>query len=249
MCSPLARALWWIGVCCAGALAVVGGLALRGPGLLAVGVGGMLAACTAAGLARESATPQLRSTLEAAVQAAGWTLGGLLVLAGIAALAGGVVAAVWVGAVLAVLLVRTGLRRRSPAAGGPGARPAVAPQEPSGAEVLILSMPSSEAEPTSGRSDTAAGAARLLPPVADLSTRELGQEWTRTTAALARRLEPAVRECLVHRRGEALDELERRDPDGFGRWIAAGPVSGSDPAEYVRGARRLGGPQAETGAA
>jgi hypothetical protein len=249
MRGPFTRALWWIGVCCAGALGVAGGLALRGPGLVAVGVGGMLAACTAAGLARESATPQLRSTLECAVQAAAWTLGGLLVLAGIAALAGGVVAALSVGAALAVLLVRSGLRHRSPAAGGTGARPAVMPPWPGAAEAPAPAVPPSDGEPTSGRSDIAAGAARLLPPVAELSTRELGVEWTRTTAVLAGRLEPAVRESLVRRRGEALDELERRDPDGFGRWIAAGPVSGSDPADYVRGAPRFGGPPAESDAA
>jgi hypothetical protein len=243
----LTRALWWIGVVCAGALAVAGGLALRGPGLVAVGVGGLLAGCTAAGLARESATPRLLSTLESAVQAAAWTVGGLLVAAGVAALAGGVVAVLSVGAALAVLLVRAGLRRRHGTAGGPVVRSTAMPGWASGAEVLLLSVPPSDDEPAPGRPDTAAGVARLLPPVTELSTRELGQEWARTTLALAGRLEPAVRASLVHRRGEALDELERRDPDGFGRWIAAGPAS--DPAEYVRGAPRLGGPQAESDAA
>jgi hypothetical protein len=247
MRGRLTRALWWIGVVCAGALGVAGALALRGPGLVAVGVGGLLAACTAAGLARESATPRLLSTLESAVQAASWTVGGLLVLAGIAALAGGVVVALSVGAMLAVLLVRAGLRRRHVVAGGPVTGSTATRQWTSGAEVLLLAVPPSDDEPVPGPSDTATGAARPLPPVAELSTRELGQEWARTTVALAGRLEPAVRESLVHRRGETLDELERRDPEGFGHWIAAGPAS--DPAEYVRGAPRLGGPQAESDAA
>jgi hypothetical protein len=76
--------------------------------------------------------------------------------------------------------------------------------------------------------------------VPQLSTRALGQEWVRTSGVLAGRLDPAVRAALVRRRQEALDELELRDPDGFARWLIAGPVPGSDPAEYVRRDRTAG---------
>jgi hypothetical protein len=71
-------------------------------------------------------------------------------------------------------------------------------------------------------------------PVPQLSTRALGQEWVRTSAVLAGRLDPAMRAALVRRREEALDELELRDPVGFARWLLDGPVPGSDPADYVR---------------
>jgi hypothetical protein len=84
-------------------------------------------------------------------------------------------------------------------------------------------------------------------PVAALSTRALGQEWVRTTAALAGRLSPAARASLVGRREEALDELERRDSDGFARWLVAGP--GSDPADFVRDGPARRGPVADTDAA
>ena len=77
-----------------------------------------------------------------------------------------------------------------------------------------------------------------------LTTRALGDEWLRTTAALTGRLTPAARAALVTRREEALDELERRDPDGFDRWLAAGPVRGSDPADFVRGGPARRGPVA-----
>jgi hypothetical protein len=70
-------------------------------------------------------------------------------------------------------------------------------------------------------------------PVGALPTEVLGREWLRTTAALAGRLEPTARQTIVRRREETLDELERRDPGGFARWLAAGP--GSDPAQFVRG--------------
>jgi hypothetical protein len=243
--GPLARVPTWVGLGCAGFLAVAGGLALRGPGLVAVGVGGLLAGCTAAGLAREATQPQPRSTVESAVQAAAWTVCGLLVVAGIAALAGGVVAALSVGAALAVLLVRLG--RRRPAAGSPVVRSSVTPQWPPAAEVLLRPVPPAEGAESSGRLE-GIGMARVLPPVAGLTTRELGREWARTTHALAGRLNTGVRASLVQRREQTLDELERRDPEGFSRWLAVGPVVGSDPADYVRGGPRLDGP-AETDAA
>jgi hypothetical protein len=42
-----------------------------------------------------------------------------------------------------------------------------------------------------------------------------------------------VRHALVDRRLQALDELERRDPAGFARWLADGATVDSDPARYV----------------
>jgi len=104
------------------------------------------------------------------------------------------------------------------------------PQRPVTGEVVRLPVAQHPA-----RLEEAAGAAHLLPPVSTLTTRALGEEWVRTTAELAGWLSPAARASLVSRRQEALDELERRDPDGFERWLAAGPAGGSDPAEFVRG--------------
>jgi hypothetical protein len=238
--GPLARVLIWTGLGCAGFLALAGGLALWGPGLVAVGVGGLLAAGTAAGIARESTAATRRSTVESAVQAAGWTVCGLLVLAGVSALAGGVVAAFAVLAVLLVLLIRWGRSGRLAAAAG---HPLGAPRAPTGSPVRLLPVP-----PPDGAEAPWQEPVPSLAPVTDLPTRELGREWTRTTQALAGRLDPRVRALLVQRRQETLDELERRDTDGFARWLAVGPVADSDPADYVRGDRRQDG-AAETDAA
>ena len=90
---------------------------------------------------------------------------------------------------------------------------------------------------------------RDLPPVASLSTEELGQEWLESTAALTGRLDPDRRAAVVRRRQEALDELERRDPAGFLRWLNGGPVPDRDPAAYVRGRRPAGESAAGTDAA
>jgi hypothetical protein len=95
----------------------------------------------------------------------------------------------------------------------------------------------------------AAEPAGLLPPVTALTTAELGQEWTRTTAILAGPVGAAARAVLVARREETLDELERRDPAGFARWLAAGPTLSSDPADYVHGGPLRGDPAADTDAA
>ena len=57
--------------------------------------------------------------------------------------------------------------------------------------------------------------------------------------------------CVVERAATdaGLDELERRDPAGFERWLAAGPTLASDPAGYVRGGPLRGDPAADTDAA
>ena len=235
--APLRQVLMWAGVLLCGGLAVAGGLALRGPEVVAVGVAGVLAGCMAAGIARESpARSRTRSTLETAASVGATTVGVLLIVAGIAALAGGAVAALAVGAVLLVVLVLRLTRGRGSAA-SPTAGRAAAPAHP----VAPTAVPQVRPQ--------AAELAGLLPPVSVLTTGELGQEWTRTTAILAGPLPAPAREALVTRREEALDELERRDPAGFARWLAAGPGLSSDPADYVHGGPLRGDPAADTDAA
>jgi hypothetical protein len=223
--ARLPRLLLWTGLLCGGVVAVAGGLALRGPEFVAVGVAGVLAGCMTAGIARETPGAHRRSTIEAAATAGAATVLALLGLAGIAALAGGAVATLTlVVGVLATLAARVALSRR--AAGPVGRR----------------SAPVASHGPGADR------------PVAVLSTAELGQEWLRTTQVLACPLEPAARQAIVLRRQQSLDELERRDPAGFERWLLTGPAPGSDPAEFVRGGpaseRPLqGDPAADTDAA
>ncbi|MFD2091716.1 hypothetical protein [Blastococcus deserti] len=238
--GPFVRLLRWSGVLGAGVLALVGGLGLRGPGLVAVGVAALLAAGTAAGITRDDPGHDRRAVLESAVQAAAWTAGILLTLAGVAAVAGGLVAVlVGAGAAIAWLLTRI------PWSGRPTGRSSPAPAAPSwptGVEVLVLPVPvEEEARPRVG--DAASSSVSVL------TTPALGREWMRTTVALGRRLSPAERQALVRRREETLDELERRDPAGFARWLADGPAPGSDPAAYVRGRPVQGDPAAGTDAA
>jgi hypothetical protein len=220
--APLVRSALIVAVPVAAALAVAGALALRVPGLITMLVAAVLVGAVTAGMVGEAPGGGSRAALDAGARAAGWTAGALLVLTGVAALAGGLVAvlagAAAGAAVLAVRLRRAGL------VGGAAAPARTAP---------VRSAPGAPAGPT-----------LLMPPVGGLGTRALGDEWLRTTALLDARLDPVIRRALVARRETLLDELERRDPAGFARWLADGPGPASDPAEHVRDL-----PAAGTGAA
>ncbi len=195
--GPLPRLLLWTGAVAGAGLAVVGGLALRPPGLVAVGLAAVVSACLAAGVARESRAGQ-QSVVDAAWKAGAATVAVLLVLSGTAVLGGAVLTLVVAGGAVGtwtvVWLVRSSPRTSLSAVAGTG-RPAVP-----------------------------------LPPVSALSTEALGQEWVRTTTALSGPLDARTREAIVLRREQTLDELERRDPDGFARWLSGLPLAGSDPS-------------------
>lgn len=232
--ASLPRVLMWALVLLCGLVGLAGGLALRGPEIVAVGVAGVLAGCMAAGITRETPVgSRRRSTLEAAASTGAATVGVLLLIAGVTALAGGAVAFLTVGVAVAAVLVARLVRARRPAA--PAVDPTGVTRHPSAVRPV--------------RPQGVGELASLLPPVAVLTTAELGHEWTRTSAVLIGPLDAAAREALVARRQEALDELERRDPAGFDRWLAAGPTLSSDPAGYVRGGPLRGDPAADTDAA
>ena len=197
--GPLPRLLFGLGVGVGAALAVVGGLALRPPGLVAVGLAATVSACLAAGVARES-RPGRVAVVDAAWKAGVATVVVLLVLSGTAVLGGAVLTLLVAGAAAGTWTVLWLLRSPRGAAGSPTAvAPARHPAVP-------------------------------LPPVSTLSTGDLGREWVRTTTALSGPLDARTREEIVLRRQQTLDELERRDPEGFARWLSGLPLAGSDPS-------------------
>lgn len=218
-----ARLLRWLGVLCAGVLAVLGGLGMEPAGRVSVGVAGLLAGCIAAAITRDAPGNGGRSVVESAVQTAAWTVGALLTLAGVAVLAGGVLAVMAAAAVGTWLVIRA--TRSSWRSGAARTTP---PWPANGVEVLFLPVPPPGSPRGSAPTVGTAGLAALPTPA-------LGREWLRTTEALRGRLSPAERQALVRRRAETLDELERRDPAGFARWLAGGPAPGTDPADYVHG--------------
>jgi MFS family permease len=72
------------------------------------------------------------------------------------------------------------------------------------------------------------------PPDADgLTTPELCRAWQRSYLALIDVPEGPVREDIAAWRRSLLDELERRDPIGFDKWLRDGARAGSDPGRYL----------------
>jgi hypothetical protein len=233
-----------------GGLGLVGSVSLRGPGAAAVVLAAIAAACVGAGMARASVPVNSRSaTVAAAWRAAVGAVAVLLVFFGAAVLAGGaarVVVLIWAAAVvLAGWLRRTDRRRARPGTrpigAVPGGRPAARPLvDPSSRRSRHPSARRGGRPPVSPPfpdrpPEVPAPLSGPGPDLPRLSTEALGQEWLRTSAALESTGDPAMREQVVQRRVAALDELERRDPAGFARWLAAGATVDSDPAQYLRG--------------
>jgi hypothetical protein len=78
-------------------------------------------------------------------------------------------------------------------------------------------------------------AAEQPPPLTfeALSTPELCLAWRRSYLALLDVTSYPARCDIVRMREWLLDELERRDRDGFTRWLDTGARAGSDPGRYL----------------
>ncbi|WP_137161089.1 hypothetical protein [Blastococcus sp. CCUG 61487] len=205
-------------------LAVAGALALEGSAIVAL----LVVTAAVGGAAAGAAWAESQVTTSARVagaRAAAWTAGGLLVVCG-AALLVGMTVTVLAGALLVLALVLV----RRPAPGGV-THTAPPPAEPEGPVVL---SPLHPAAPVFRPFFTDDGARAVLLQVRASSSQALGEEWLDLSAQLDSSPEPATRQALAARRTLVLDELERRDPDGLARWLAAGAPRGVDPADYVR---------------
>jgi len=224
----LARVSLVLAVALATGLAVVGGISLHGEGVVAVVLAGVTAGCLTA-IARDR-SPGRRTAADAAWRAAVGTVVALLAFAGSLAVAGPA----------APVLVVLGLGLVGPAwwarrAAPPVVRPPAAATRPAGP---ASPHPAARRGPhPSGRGIVPAGGppSAVLPPAAGMPVEELTREWRRTAAVLEHAVDPAARALVVRRRGEVLDELERRDPAGFARWLAGGASAEEYPVRHLRG--------------
>ena len=80
-------------------------------------------------------------------------------------------------------------------------------------------------------------AARIeaLPDPTRFSTAELVQAWRSSHVSLRRARTVGEKVQVAARRQRYIDEFERRDRQGFERWLASGAQAGSDPAAFVSG--------------
>lgn len=85
---------------------------------------------------------------------------------------------------------------------------------------------------------TASAWTPLPPPIpANMSIRQLCLAWNRTYFVLIDLPPGRYRADVVQVRERLLDEIERRDPEGFLRWLDTGARAGSDPGRYLAGDR------------
>lgn len=75
-----------------------------------------------------------------------------------------------------------------------------------------------------------------------LSNDELCHAWRASHRALLMSHDAEVQSRIAAARGRYLDELQRRDPDGFERWLASGEAGSSDPGRYLTDPA-VGGPE------
>jgi hypothetical protein len=165
-----------------------------------------MAAALAAGVAAGATDKGRAAAADAAWKSAAVTVAAIVLIAGLTVLAGGAVAAI-AGAGSAVVVAVALLLRAHPARTVWWKR--------GGPQALWPD--------------------RSAVPVSHLPTSALASEWRRTSAAWPGQLDARTRQVLVQRRQEVLDELERRDPIGFARWLAAGASAASDPAPFMQG--------------
>jgi hypothetical protein len=217
--GPVARILIGSGLLCGVVIALASSIVLHGAGLVAVVVAAGFVACVVF-----STWDDRRAARAAAWKAAGCTVATIMLVVGVGVLVGGAVATLFSGLALATgeaVWLGRGLRGRSTGRDGRDRAP-VAGAAPVAPAALAGWLDGSSS------------------PIALLPISGLGSEWSRTTAALACRLEPTARFAVVRRRQEVLDELERRDPAGFESWLVAGAATNSDPASFLRSGRATG---------
>lgn len=72
-------------------------------------------------------------------------------------------------------------------------------------------------------------------PLHDLATEKLCLLWRRSYTRLQHTSNPTSMSRTAALRQDILDELERRDSDGFERWLGSGARAGSNPNRYLTG--------------
>jgi hypothetical protein len=144
---------------------------------------------------------------------------GVLALNGLHALFGSAALPIGFAAAFTALVALVVLRRTHLASGGYGAEaPASAPRRPTAARAM-------PPPPVRRPSDA--------PPMPALPTPDLCWEWRRSYLAVVRASKPDELIRIVALRAAYLDELERRDPTGFRRWLDDGARAASDAGRYL----------------
>lgn len=101
--------------------------------------------------------------------------------------------------------------------------------------LLVAREQETAPEPSGGRGIERLGMGVDRQSPRELTTEQLCRAWRTSFVLLDRTDDSEARTLLSTVRRRYLDELERRDPDGFERWMAAGARAASDPTRYISG--------------
>lgn len=118
---------------------------------------------------------------------------------------------------------RSGGADDSPMRSGPGAATRLRGREPGGATTPVAPSTDRPVLPTDW----------MTQPATTMDGPALCLAWRRTSTVLGREPSSPVVEALVRRRQELLDEMERRNGDGFRAWLASGARASGDPSRYI----------------
>jgi hypothetical protein len=143
---------------------------------------------------------------------------GVLVLHGLRALLGS--AGPPIGAAVIIALVASVVLRRAHSAPAEDAA-----EDPASTARTPTAVPGEPAPPGGEPHDAA--------PMPTLPTPALCWEWRRSYLAVVRASKPDELTRIAALRAAYLDELERRDPTGFRRWLDSGARAASDPGRYL----------------
>ncbi|WP_328993649.1 hypothetical protein OG394_04790 [Kribbella sp. NBC_01245] len=102
---------------------------------------------------------------------------------------------------------------------------------PRGRSLLLEQLRERVHEPSVAPSDDSGEIA--TPAVEAMTVPELCSAWRRSFIELQRTGSAETRSVIAAHRQQILEELERRNPDGFGDWLASGARAPSDPAKYL----------------
>lgn len=231
---PCPRLLLWLAAAAACLVGAVGVIALPSGALVGwLGLGTLVGLLTLFGAdqsAGEGHAGHATSATRLGVLAGAATVAGCIIVVGLIALFGSAV-----GLFLAVLVAAAGLARwRQLSSVG-------AEDDPAGS--FGVCSPAATAPPTDSVRSAAPVPANPVRPGApvpvvlgtftEMSTEALCMAWRQSDWALQESAPGPERGRIVAVRSALLDELERRDEQGFSRWLNTDARAGGDPGPYL----------------
>lgn len=122
----------------------------------------------------------------------------------------------------------------------PSGLPPSSPARPRTATKAQVAPPAASAPRPSALESRILAAGWMATPPQSMDEAGLCLAWRKTYVALQRSTTPGSKLRIVQRRHDLLEELERRNANGFAAWLRSGARAAGDPSRYVFPPARLG---------